>query len=154
VVAAAYRPGEGLVVEHGHETADGGPLADYVFLASALLTAYEISGRLPYPMLAEELIQTARRRYWNDAAGCFEPAQATPPDVFRLNCEASRVLCRLAALHHQPDYRAGAVIRADAAYAADAARILDAHAGAAAGLGVGGAVYGLALADRLALEDA
>src|SRR5262249_19767044 len=120
--------------------------------ASALLTAYEISGRLPYPMLAEELVQAARRRYWSKSAGCFETPNVSRCELFRLNCEASRVLCRLAVLHQDSGYRAAAVIRADAAYASDAARILDAHANCVAELGVQGAVYGLALAERLALN--
>jgi uncharacterized protein YyaL (SSP411 family) len=151
VVAASYRPGEGLVEPH-HAAADGAQLANHIFLASALLTAYEISDRLPYPMLAEELVQAARRRYWRDAAGCFETTGVPRRDLFRLNCEASRVLCRLAALHQDPDYRAAAVIRDGAAYADDAARILESHAGNAAELGLDAAVYGLALAERLALD--
>ena len=150
VVAAAYRPGEGLVEAHAGE--DGGRLANHIFLASALLTAYEISGRLPYPMLAEELVQAARRHYWRESAGCFETPDVPHCDLFRLNCEASRVLCRLAALHQDAAYRAAAVIRDDAAYAEDAARILDAYADGVAERGVHGAVYGLALAERLALD--
>ena len=103
-------------------------------------------------MLAEELVQAARRRYWREDAGCFEEPEIAPRDLFRLNCEASRVLCRLAALHQDPAYRAAAVIRDDATYADDAARILDACANVAGELGVDGAVYGLALAERLALD--
>src|SRR5205814_10059393 len=48
VVGSAYRVGEGLT---------GGSVADHVRLASALLTAYEVTARLPYSMLAEELLQ-------------------------------------------------------------------------------------------------
>ncbi len=151
VVAASYRPGEGLLEPHDAGAA-GGQLANYIFLASALLTAYEISGRLPYSMLAEELVQAARRRYWRDSAGCFETAGVTHRDLFRLNCEGARLLCRLAALHRDPDYRAAAVIRDEAAYADDAARILEAYAEDVAALGAAAAVYGLALGERLALD--
>ena len=53
-VAASYRPGEGLV---GSGPAAGrGSADDHVRAASALLTAFEMTGRLPYSMLAEELI--------------------------------------------------------------------------------------------------
>lgn len=110
VVAAAYRPGHGVA----HTTDAGvhvhGGLSDHVRTASALLSAYEISGRLPYSMLAEELMQTSRDRL----AGAD----------FAISCDAARVLCRLAALHDDPAYRAAAVIAAEADYRADAERIL------------------------------
>jgi uncharacterized protein YyaL (SSP411 family) len=151
IVSAAYRPGEGIA----HSVRDRGSprrqLADHIFLSSALLTAYEISGRLPYSMLAEELVQVARRTHWSDAAGCFETSDVQHQDRFRLNCEAARVLCRLAALHKDRSYRAAAVIRSDAAYADDATRILQAQDGASRALGVLSAAYGLALSERLAL---
>jgi hypothetical protein len=150
IVAAAYHPGEGLA--HSiHDRASAGRLADHIFLSSALLTAYEISGRLPYSMLAEELVQGARRTHWNDAAGCFEAAAVDHRVLFHLNCEASRVLCRLAALHNDQGYRAAAVIRPDAAYADDAARILRAQNSTCRELGLLSAAYGLALSERLAL---
>ena len=43
IVGGSYRPGEGV----------RGDAADQVHAASALLTAFEITGRLPYSMLAE-----------------------------------------------------------------------------------------------------
>src|SRR5207302_7778679 len=61
VVGAAYAPGAGVSHSTGDPTAHKGLLADQVHTASALLTAYEITERLPYSMLAEELMQTARR---------------------------------------------------------------------------------------------
>ena len=96
VVVAAYRPGE-----------DIGDLSDSVRAASALLTAFEITGRLPYSMLAEELMQTVRA-----------------PEDFAMCCEAARVLCRLARLHDDAEYRGAAVIKPGANYRADAERIL------------------------------
>jgi hypothetical protein len=151
IVAAVYRPGQGLahsVHDRGNAT---GRLADHISLSSALLTAYQISGRLPYSMLAEELVQIARRTHWSDLAGCFETAVVDRQDAFRLNCEASRVLCRLAALHNDQAYRAAAVIHADAAYAGDAARILRAQESVSREYGVQSAAYGLALSECLAL---
>lgn len=143
LVGAAYRPGEGLV---------GGHLVDHIALSSALLTAFALTGRLPYSMLAEELIQFARRTGWSDAAGCFVVADLDQAEAFLFNCEAARVLCRMAALHGDRDYLATAVIRSDAAYAADAVRILDAHGAAFRQFGVQSASYGLALAEWLALQ--
>jgi hypothetical protein len=136
VIAAAYRPGDGLVRDR-----DGlrvrGSVADHVRGASALLTAFEISGRLPYSMLAEELIAVAGR----------DPRVDAPLPI---QCEAARVLCRLAALHDDPDYRGAAVIAADADYREQASRILAAHsARARAGTASEAAVYGVALEELL-----
>lgn len=135
VIGGSYRPGEGLVRER-----DGictrCSLGDHVRGASALLTAFELTGRLPYSMLAEELMAVAG-----------EP----PPDAdLAIQCEAARVLCRLAALHDDPAYRDAAVIATGADYRADAARILAAQsARALAGTSTDAAAYGLALLDLL-----
>ena len=60
-IGGSYRPGEGLVRDR-----DGVrvrcSLADHVRGASALLTAFELTGRLPYSMLAEELMAIAGAR--------------------------------------------------------------------------------------------
>jgi len=136
VVGGCYRPGDGLVV-----TRDGirrrGSVGDHVRGASALLTAYEITGRLPYSMLAEELIAIAGR----------DPASEA--DLV-IACEAARVLCRLAALHDDPDYRGAAVIATGADYRAQASRMLAAQsARVGAATPSAAAVYGLALRDLL-----
>jgi hypothetical protein len=125
LIATAYRPGSGV-----------GATSDQVRTASALLTAYGLSGRLPYPMLAEELMQSART--------------ALPSD-FTTTCIAARVLCRLAALHDDAGYRAAAVLAPQAAYRADAVRLLESVALDAQARGAGGAIYGIAL---LELESA
>jgi hypothetical protein len=62
-----------------------------------------------------------------------------------INCEAAGVLCRLAVLHGRSDYRAAAVIRPDADYAGDAARILRSQRDTFREHGVTSAPYGLAL---------
>jgi len=136
VIGGSYSPGEGLV-----RNLDGlrarGSLDDHVRGASALLTAFEITGRLPYSMLAEELVAVAGREH--------------PPDAgLVIQCEAARVLCRLAALHDDPDYRGAAVIAAGADYRAEASRILAAESvRARTSTPSAAAAYGLALRDLL-----
>src|SRR5262245_60008202 len=61
-VRQRYEPGEGLI---------GTVLADQIGCASALLAAFELTGRLPYPMLADELLHAARRTDWDAQAGIF-----------------------------------------------------------------------------------
>ncbi len=125
IVGRSYGPGEGI-----------GDYADHVRAAAALVTAYEVTGRLPYAMLAEELMQGSKRT----------PA---PDRGFTTACEAARVFCRLALLHDDAHYRASAVLAPNADYRADASRILaalapSADAGAAA-------QYGLALSELLSV---
>ena len=96
-------------------------------------------------MLAEELMQFARQTRWDAQAGAFHDSSEAFRESFAINCEAVRVLCRLAALHGRSDYRAAAVIRTDADYAGDAARILRSQSDAYRALGVRSGWYGLAL---------
>ena len=143
LVAGAYQPGEGVTM-----AAPGGRprLADHINTASALLTAFEQTGRLPYSMLAEELMQFAARTLADAGApGYFDGETGSKP--FTLNCEAASVLCRLAILHGSNEYRGAAVLAADADYGRDAGRILHWLAPEAPQLGQAGAVYGLAAAD-------
>jgi hypothetical protein len=153
LVGAAYRPGEGLAPRGDPRSGAGGGLADHVALSSALLTGYAVSRRLPYSMLAEELMQFARRTLWNQRSGSFEDEKLDQAETFRLNCDAARVLCGLAALHADEDYRGAAVIRSDATYAGDAARILNAEESLARTTAAFGAAYGLALQDWLGLRS-
>ena len=136
LIGGSYRPGEGLVRDRGgvRQRADA---ADHVRVASALLTAFELTGRLPYSMLAEELIAVAVREPLADA------------DLV-IHCDVARALCRLARLHDDPDYRGSAVIATGADYRAQAARMLSAQsARARAGSTSSAAAYGLALRDLL-----
>lgn len=136
VIGGSYRPGDGLVHELNGARVRCSP-GDHVRAASALLTAFEVTGRLPYSMLAEELVVIARREPSADAG-------------LVIHCEAARVLCRLAALHDDPGYRGAAVIAADADYRADASRILEVQsARARAGTTADAAAYGLALSELL-----
>jgi uncharacterized protein YyaL (SSP411 family) len=123
IVGRSYGPGEGI-----------GEYADHVRAAAALVTAFELTGRLPYAMLAEELMQSIKRG-------------SAPEGFFGIACEAARVFCRLAALHDNPDYRAAAVIAPNADYRADATRILSSLAPCTAISDV--AIYGLALRELL-----
>jgi hypothetical protein len=96
-IARTYEPGE--------------VMRDPIATASALLTAHDLTGRLPYSMLAEELMQTVR-------------ARAGGPAGVRDALQAADVLCRLAALHQDEEYRAAAVVAPGADYRADAERLI------------------------------
>ncbi len=138
IVGGAYQPGAGMASTIHGGTHQRGAAADQVRSASALLTAFEHSGRLPYSMLAEELVQPMRR----------DPASA---GGVHTGCEAARVLCRLATLHSDQHYRGAAVVAQDADYRSDAARILLLHVAAALGGALDeSAAYGVALGEWLA----
>ena len=127
IVGAVYHPGQRV-----------GDVADHVCLASALLTAYEATGRLPYSMLAEELMQAHHVHFGPSSSG-------TEVHDFTVGCDAVRVWSRLAALHDDEAYRSSAVIKADAAYRADALRMLEQLSAALDDPRVDAARYGLAL---------
>ena len=145
IVAAGYRPGAG--VAHRIDTAhERGGLSDHVRLAAALLTAFAMTGRLPYSMLAEELMQAAITHFAHlrpGRSGTDVQVDGVHVD-FVLGCEAARVLCRLSALHGDDEYRRAAVIRGDADYRADAGHVLARLSGRVAESGADIALYGLA----------
>ena len=138
IVGGAYQPGSGMAATIHGGAHQRGSHADQVQPAAALLSAFERSGRLPYSMLAEELIQPSR--------------QVSPPSGdIAVTCEAARVLCRLAALHADQAYRGAAVLAEDADYRADAERILLSQSTRALGGRLDeAAAYGLALGEWLA----
>jgi uncharacterized protein YyaL (SSP411 family) len=142
IIAAAYRPGAGVAHDIADAEGTRGRLADQVRAASALLTAYERTRRLPYAMLAEELMQSARRTLWDEECGGFLDRRAKP---FVINCDAARVLCRLAALHDAEDYQQTAVVAAGADYRRDAHRTLAALGSSYRDQGAAGAIFGLAI---------
>jgi uncharacterized protein YyaL (SSP411 family) len=146
VIGAAYRPGGGLAHDLGTSTGLRGLLSDHVRSASALLTAYRATGRIPYAMLADELMQFAMRTLWDEEAGAFRASIDSSEQPFVLNCAAARVCCRLAGLHDNDEYRGVAVISSDADYQGRAARILAAQSARVDG-GIAAAIYGLALAE-------
>jgi len=124
LVAMRYEPGEAM--------------RDPIATASALLTAYEITGRLPYAMLAEELVRTG-------------PQRGDHEDVIAASF-AARVLCALAALHADADYRAAAVVAPNADYRSDAERLIARYEPHPLERPREAAAFGLALARWLDLQ--
>ena len=135
-VSERYQPGQPF-----------GVLDDQLGIAAALLVAHTVTGRLPYSMLADELMQSAVHAWWDEQAGAFVNARE-----FELNCEAASLCCGLARLHRDDAYREAAVIPVDADYRGRAERVLRSQAPLVRTLGVGAACYGLALADWLDLQ--
>jgi hypothetical protein len=123
LVAGSYAPGTGI----------GGSVDKEITVASALLTAFAVTDRLPYAMLAEELLRHARVELLNSSTVPFSTV-----------CSAASALSRMAALHRVTEYRTAAVIASDADYAGDAAEMLERVAGEAQALGPAAAAYALA----------
>jgi len=136
LVRRSYEPGEGLI--------DAG-CDEHMRLGSALLAAFDLCGRLPYAMLAEELVQHARRLWWQDEDGAFAGG-------FAVNCTALHVLCSLAALHADADYRKAAVLAPAASYVDDARRLAASLGGHAGEHPQDAADFGRALFEWFALE--
>ncbi len=135
-VRGAYEPGEGLM---------GATLDVHLRCASALLGAFELTGRLPYSMLAEEIMQTARRRWWDE--------EKTFRGDFASMCLAVQVCCRLAALHRDADYAASAVVAVSPTYHEDATRMLAVLKSRYRDHRASAADYGLALLGCFALSQ-
>jgi hypothetical protein len=135
-VRSAYEPGEVLA---------GADITGQMQSALAFLTAFELTGRLPYSMLAEELLQISRREWWDGDGGGFRAN-------FCANAMGAQLCCRLAALHRDADYAAGAVVAPGATYAQDAERILVTLAPIAREHLDDVAEYGMALLDWFALR--
>jgi hypothetical protein len=152
IVAGAYRPGDGLAHSLTQPCGLRGRLVDHVRTSSALLAAYELTGRLPYPMLAEELMQFARQTLWDVHLGAFRDSDEDAQTSFATNCHAARVLTRLSTLHDRSDYRAAAVLASGADYGDDVTRILTAQRDTYRQQGLRSAAYGLALAEWLAVS--
>ena len=149
IIGVSYQPGDGLARNLMNTAREPGRLEDHATASSALLSAYAATGRLPYSMLAEELMQFARRSWWDSTDGGFSAGDA---ESFSANCEAARVLCRLAMLHRDEEYRQVAVIAHASDYADDAARTLRALDGKYQSVGVDAALYGIALGEAEALR--
>jgi transketolase len=137
LVGRSYEPGDGL---------EGGSLADHVQCALALLAAFDITGRLPYSMLAEELMQFARRRWWQDDRGLFDGDPRT-------NAVAARVLCGLEILRQDLQYAEAAVVAHDTRYADDVGRLLSGIAGNQLEQSAAAADYALALLEWFGLRS-
>lgn len=144
VIASAYRPGSGLLIQ-GRDT---GTVDDHTQSAAALLTAYSVSQRLPYAMLADDLMQFARRTWWTDAV-----PQPDGPAQVGAYCDAARVLGRLTAVHADPAYQKAAVVTPGYRHLDDAQRLLEAARAAAEALGVDGCIHALAEEEIRRIED-
>lgn len=109
VLLACYAPGAGVAhcFEPGRGVSVRGLLDDQVAMADAQLDAYEATGNVVYEMMAQELVHYAVRTMWDDEGGGFhDRAEAELGErigrmrerlkPFVANCEASRVLSRLA----------------------------------------------------------
>lgn len=136
-VRQAYEPGDGLL---------GAGCEAHLLAASALLAAFDMSGRLPYAMLAEELLLVSRRRWWNDTHARFDADAGA-------NAVAGRVLCRLAALRSDPDYAGRVRAAQEQHHRRDAERLLAALAATGVVETDAAAAYGLALLEWFALES-
>jgi hypothetical protein len=133
---AAYEPGEGLA----------GVRADAELrICSALLNAFELTGRLPYSMLAEELLHTSRRRLWRPESRRFG-------DDFGVNADALDVMCRVSALRHDDEYRARVVVAPGTEPLDDAAAMVEWMHGSYRGHPDAAARFALALIHWLALR--
>jgi uncharacterized protein len=133
--------------------ANFGLLDDQVFMAVALLDAYEVTGTRTYFDRALELMETTLRRFWDDRDGGFfdtakdladrQGSLALPRKSFQDsptpagNSVAALGLDRLATLADRPDFRE------------KAKATLDLFAPKAAEHGLFAATYGLALANHL-----
>lgn len=132
VLSGTYRPGAGVARELSTTEDVRGIFEDQVAMAAAALDAAEATGRVPYQMMAEELMLYAVRTMWDDEAGGFVDrarGAAAADEVgllrrrlkpFVANCEAARLLVRLADATNRPEYaaRARAVLAGLAPFAA------------------------------------
>jgi len=154
LLAKSYDPQKGMY----HSLMDGqarieGLLDDQIFVAAALLDAYEVAGARRYFDRALELMETTLRRFWHDREGGFfdtardlecrqgrlevahKPFQDSPTPSG--NSMAILVLDRLAVLADRPDLRE----KAEA--------ILNLFAAKATEYGLFAATYGMALSHHL-----
>jgi hypothetical protein len=151
VVAGTYERGGGIAHRSDSRTGVRGLLTDQVRASAALLDLHELTDREAYLDLAQELMRFALQHLWDAASGGgFLDRVHGPDDIgllrermrpFAANCEAARVLLRLAHVTHDPAFR-------DRAAAA-----LAGQGPAARAHGVDAAVYALAMRDLLAVEE-
>ena len=109
VVVACYSPGLGMAHCLDGRPSVRGLLDDQILMAAAHLDAHAATGNIVYEMMAQELAHYAVRTMWDDERGGFFD-RSVPEDGERIgfmrerlkpfvgNCEAARVLKRLAAV--------------------------------------------------------
>ena len=150
-IGRTYTPGAGLARSPRDPGESRGTLRDHVSAAAALITAYSVTGRLPYSMLAEELIQfTLRTQNLEPGTQNLEPGTRNL-ELFLVRCDFARVLIRLAELHRSDEYKEAAVI-ADCDYEAEAEKALSSLLEECDRHGSLAAIYGLAVIEWQALS--
>jgi uncharacterized protein YyaL (SSP411 family) len=108
VLLSCYQPGGGVAHYHDGDAHVRGLLDDQVQTAAAALDAFDATGDVTYEMMAEELGHYILRTLWDPGeGGFFDRTHADSPDEIGLlrenlkpfvsNCEAARMLIRLAA---------------------------------------------------------
>lgn len=107
-VRQRYEPGEGLV---------GATCLEELLASGALLDAWGLTARLPYGMLAEELLRHARQRWWDETSATFDAGHLPA------TCAGLTAATRLAALHTDPDYLRAAIVGNGVDLRADARRM-------------------------------
>lgn len=150
VVAGTYERGGGIAHRAGSRTGVRGLLTDQVRASAALLDLHELTEREAYLDMARELMHFALQHLWDTAGGGgFLDRVHAPDDVgllrepvrpFAANCEAARVLLRLAHVTTHPAFRD----RASATLAAQTP-VARAH-------GVDAATYAMAIRDLLDVD--
>jgi len=131
VVCLAYRPGERLPQSLRNPDADDGGVEEHVAAATALLTAHDMTARLPYSMLAEELMQAVRgaggpqAAHYSLTGGPKGPHYDLTGGPKGPHYELARVLCRLARLHDDEDYKRTAVVARSSDYRGEAKAVLE-----------------------------
>lgn len=150
VVAGTYERGGGIAHRAGSRTGVRGLLTDQVRAAAALLDLHALTDREVYLDMAQELMHFAIQHLWDTSGGGgFLDRVHGPEDVgllreplrpFAVNCEAARVLLRLATIAADPAFRDRAVAT------------LAAQTAAARAHGVDAAPYALALRDLLDVD--
>ena len=119
VLLACYRPGSGVAHYLDGEAHVRGLLHDQVAMTLACLDAYDATGKIPYEMMAEELMRYASRTMWDEqGGGFFDRAPADEDECvgrmrirlksFATNCEAAVALGRLADASGEHEFRAQA----------------------------------------------
>jgi uncharacterized protein len=115
VLLPCYKPGRGVAHYSDGEPRVRGLLADQVAMSVACLDAFDATGNIVYEMMAEELAHYMIRDMWDEAGGGFFDRRGEAPDQeigrlrqalkpFVVNCEAARMLRRLAASSGDNDF--------------------------------------------------
>lgn len=118
VVLDTYERGGGIAHQADASSYVRGLLTDQVRTSAALLDLYTTTAREVYLDMAQELMHFAIRRLWDREVGGFRDRVHDDDDIgllheplrpYLMNCEAARVLARLASLAEVPAFRERAV---------------------------------------------